>query len=352
MKILINTPNYKNPSSGGVASYYYGMLGYWNESVKYNIVGRRKGFSGAVWLPWDILVFIIKLLLWRPNVVVVNPSLFQNALRRDFTFLNVAKLLRFPVVVLIHGFDLEVSQTIDSKWVKRNLNKANLVLVLANQFRDILKRWGVTAPIELTTTKVEDRMLDGFNINIRKGEIRNILFLSRMVKGKGVYETIDTFEIIKRENPYIKLTMVGSGEELDNLKSYVDGKNIKDVSFTGPLSGESRLNAYREADFFFFPTNYGEGMPTVVLEAMAFGLPVLTRKVGGLVDFFEDGKMGCITDSVRPDEFAKMIDPYIRNRNLTLQTSLYNHKYALDHFMASKVGIRIETLIKKYTPKC
>lgn len=352
MKILINTPNYKDPSSGGVASYYYGMIGYWNENVRYNVVGRRKGLSGAVWLPWDILVFIFKLLFWQPDVVMVNPSLFANALRRDFTFLNVAKLLGFPVVVLIHGFDLGVSKTIDSTWVKRNLNKASLVMVLANQFRKILQGWGVTVPIELTTTKVEDRMLDGFDINKRNGEIRNILFLSRIVKGKGIYETVDAFEMLKKDYPYIKLTMVGDGDELNNIKSYVSNKNLKDVLFTGPLSGECRLKAYRDADFFLFPTKYGEGLPTVVLEAMAFGLPILTRKVGGLVDFFEDGKMGRITDSVNPKEFAEMIDPYIQDHNLTLQTSLYNHKYAVKNFMASKVGIRIESLLKQYSQKC
>lgn len=46
-------------------------------------------------------------------------------------------------------------------------------------------------------------------------------------------------------------------------------------------------------------------MPTVVLEAMAFGLPVVTRAVGGLCDFFEDGKMGRITNSMNPMDYAK-----------------------------------------------
>ena len=45
-------------------------------------------------------------------------------------------------------------------------------------------------------------------------------------------------------------------------------------------------------------------MPTVVLEAMAFGLPILTRNVGGLVDFFKNDKMGFITDSLEPKDFS------------------------------------------------
>lgn len=351
-KVLINTPNYKDPSSGGIASYYYGMLGYWNEDVRYNVIGRRKGLSGAFWLPLDIVKFAFIILFWQPDAVLINPSLFMNAMRRDFTFLRVAKFLGKPVVVLIHGFDLGVAENIDHNWVKRNLNKASLVMVLANLFRKTLENWGVVTPIELITTKVEDRMLDGFDIKCRDGVVSNILFLSRMIKEKGVYETIKTYMILKGKYPKLQLTMVGGGPELENLKTYVEKNRVKDVVFTGPLSGDERLKAYRESNFFFFLSSYGEGMPTVVLEAMAFGMPVMTRKVGGLADFFEDEKMGRITESLEPEVFAKMVEPYIIDEEMTKRVSKYNHQYALAHFMATTVGKRIESLIMKYTVTC
>lgn len=351
-KILINAPDWHDPSTGGVAAFYYGMLGYWNEDVFYNAVGRRKGVSGLFWLPWDVAKFVCKLLFWQPDVVLINPSLFREAMTRDFVFLNIAKFLNKPVCVLIHGFDLGVAKTIDHDWISSNLNKASLVLVLANEFREILREWKVTVPIELISTKVEDRMLEGFDVNCRDGKIKNILFLSRVIKEKGVYETIDTYGILKKKYPYLTLTIVGDGKELEPLKSYARNHDVKDVNFTGALSGKARLDAYKEASFFFFFSSYGEGMPTVILEAMAFGLPILTRKVGGLVDFFEDGKMGRITDSLNPECYAELMDPYLTDRELSKETSLYNHRYALEHFMATKVGKRIESLISQYTQLC
>ena len=347
MKILINTPNYHDPSSGGVASFYSGMIGYWHENVRYNIVGRRMKITGALWLPFDAIKFIYKLLAWKPDIVVVNPSLFLDALLRDFFFLRIAKLFRIPVVVIIHGFNLDIARSINHQWVTSNLNKSLLVMVLADQFRNILRSWKVTVPIELISTKVEDRMLDGFDIGIRDGKVKNLLFLSRMIEEKGVYETIDTFQILKKEFPHLKLTMVGGGPELLSLKEYVAKNQVVDVVFTGPLSGEDRLRAYREASFFLFFTSYGEGMPTVVLEAMAFGMPVITRKVGGLVDFFEDGKMGRITDSLDPKDFAEMMKPFVKDKELTKKVAVYNYQYALEHFMATKVGKKIESLIKQ-----
>lgn len=348
MKILINTPDYTKPSSGGVASFYHGMMGYWNEDVRYNVVGRRHGLSGALWMSWDIVKFVITLLLFRPNCVVVNPSLMPNALRRDFTFMGLAKWLGFKVVVIMHGFDLNVAETINHEWVKENLNKASLVLTLAEKFRGIMRGWGVTVPIELTTTKVEDRMIDGFDINSRDGSVRNILFLSRVIKAKGVYEMIDTFALLKNKHHELTLTVVGDGLELDSLKRYTREKNVDGVSFTGELNGDVRIKAYKDADLFFFPS-YGEGMPTVVLEAMAFGLPVVTRYVGGLCDFFEDGKMGCITDSLNPVDFSDMIERFVNDKEFARSVSIYNNRFALNNFMASKVGVKIERLIKKYT---
>lgn len=349
MKILINTPDYTRPSSGGVASYYNGMLGYWNEDIKYNIIGRRHGISGLFWMPWDVIKFIIRIIIWQPDCVLVNPSLMINALKRDFLFLKIAKCFGCKVVVLIHGFDLNVAMTINHEWVKASLNKASLIMTLADRFRKIMQGWGITAPIELISTKVEDKMLDGFDIASRDGKIKNILFLSRMEKAKGVYETIDTFALLKTRHSYLTLSMVGSGSKLNSLKNYVNSKKIKDVTFTGALNGEERLKAYRDADFFFFFSSYGEGMPTVVLEAMAFGLPIMTRYVGGLCDFFEDGKMGRITDSCNPLDFSAMIEPFINDENYTKEVSLYNHEYALNHFMASKVGRKIEQLLRQYT---
>lgn len=345
MKLLINTPDYHKPSSGGVASFYYGMQGYWNEQVRYNIVGRRRGVSGAVWLPWDVMKFVGKLLLWHPDGVLINPSLNNHALKRDFVFLRVARQLGIKVCVLIHGFDLQVAKTIDQRWVRKNLNMASLIMVLASQFRQILQQWGITKSIELVTTKVEDRMLEGFDIDTRDGHITRLLFLSRMERAKGVYETVDTFALLKTRHPELTLTMVGDGTELEALKTYVASHHIHDVTFTGALNGEDRLRVYREAHFFFF-SSYGEGMPTVVLEAMAFGMPVMTRYVGGLTDFFEDGKMGRISHSLRPQDFADMMEPFFTDPSYTKHVARYNHAYALEHFMASKVGKKLEQLIQ------
>lgn len=88
-------------------------------------------------------------------------------------------------------------------------------------------------------------------------------------------------------------------------------------------------------------------MPSSVLEAMAFGLPVITRPVGGLKDFFEDGKMGFITESKAPEAFADLMEKLITDCDDRKKIARYNQRYAREHFMASKVAKRIENIYRE-----
>lgn len=340
-KILINTPD--TNGLGGVANHYKGLQSYWNCDVRYHSIGKKKGRK--LYTPISIIKYIHTLLRFKPDVVIINPSLGNNALKRDFIYLNIAKALGFKVSVFIHGFNLGYAANADWKWITRNLNKASHIIVLAQAFKDVLNNHGVTVDIQLSTTKVPDDMVEGFGINRRTGEVKNILFLSRIEKEKGVFEAVQTYSILKKRYPYLNLRIVGDGTALHELQQYVEDNKIENVIFTGGLKGQSIIDEYMNADFFFFFTSYGEGMPTVVLEAMAFGLPVVTRTVGGLCDFFEDGKMGRITDSLNPEDFVKLIEPYLRDKELVKRTAIYNHQYAKEHFLASKVAKQLEDIL-------
>jgi glycosyltransferase involved in cell wall biosynthesis len=348
MRILINTPSLN--LLGGVANHYEGLRAFWTENVRYNTVGKRseKNGSGKYWLPWDLLKFLHCLLVFRPDVVLLNPSLGKSALKRDFFFQKVARSFGFKTVLFIHGFDWDYVQVIDRVWAIRNFNKASLIFVLANAFKTELQSWGVTSPICFSTTKVNDALLNDYNVQKeRTGEVKNILFLSRVEKVKGVFIAIDTYCILKERYPHLSLTIAGDGSDLPKVKKLIEDDRIPDVVITGRLSGNDLINAYKNADLSS-SSSYGEGMPTAVLEAMAFGLPVFTRNVGGLPDFFEDEKMGYITDSLDPIDFANAMVPYIESSELTRKVALYNAQYAKDHFMASSVAKQIENQISLF----
>lgn len=346
MKILINTPNIK--ALGGVANHYRGLMTFWTQKVVYNITGKRsnRAGSGILWLPWDIIKFVFRLLTFCPDVVLLNPSLSKNALVRDFIFLNIAHFFRFKVVVFIHGFNLDYAQNVNKIWICKNLNKASLVFVLAKLFKDTLKSWGVNTPIALTTTKVSDNLIKDFDVSIRTGDVKNLLFLARVEKEKGIYIALEAYNILKKEFSFLSLSIVGGGGELENVRQYVEDNQLTDIKITGPLSGNNLIREFDEADLYLFPSYYGEGMPTSVLEAMAFGLPVFTRYVGGLSDFFLNGEMGFITNSFDPKVYAEEVKFYILNPTKRTSVASYNHFYACEHFMGSQVAKIIENELR------
>lgn len=341
-RLLVITPDIYD--LGGVSSHYLGLKSYWSCCVRYCSIGSQK--YRKILIPITIMKFILSLLTFKPDMVLLNPSLGKGALMRDFFYLRIAIFFHKQVSIHFHGFNLDFAATANWNWISENLNRAEHIIVLAQSFKDILISRGVETPISLSTTKVPDIMIDDFDINARNGRIKNILFLSRLEKAKGVFEAVQTYSILKNKYPYLNLRIVGDGTALPELKQYVMDNKIEDVTFTGGLWGKAVIEEYKNANLFFF-TSYGEGMPTVVLEAMAFGLPVVTRAVGGLCDFFEDGRMGRITDSKEPNDFAKLIEPYLQNKDITKNTSLYNHRYAKEHFLASKVAKQIEDILLK-----
>src|SRR5699024_7121859 len=153
-------------NSGGVANHYKGLKKYWSEVVCYNYIGGRKKIPGSVIIFFDLIKFIYKCLVVRPDVIVLNPSLGKTALIRDGLFLKMSTYLGYPTVSVLHGWDEEQEKEIDNnrhKFVKL-FNKADSFLVLASAFRDQLKDWGITKPIQLTTTKVDDELVEDFSI--------------------------------------------------------------------------------------------------------------------------------------------------------------------------------------------
>ena len=356
MKILINTPPLNSPA--GVSSHYLGLRPYFSRKVVYNkffttnYLRKRVKYKflhrplRLTMMGFDVVKFVILLFLYQRPKVLLNPSFNETAIKRDVLFLSIAKFFGCKVAVFIHGWDKEYLDRIFNGKIRFHFawRKADTFFVLAKEFKGYLERLGIKAPVHLTTTKVNDRLLEGINGNTKSKEIQTILFLARVEKTKGIFTTIDTFKILKKKWPDLKLRVVGPGKMLAQAKAYAVATGINNIIFTGPLYGEDLKNEFIRADLYILPT-HSEGMPTSVLEAMAFGLPVITRPVGGLIDFFEDGKMGYMIDSFDPVDYAAKIEELIKNSKKYSEICENNMRYAKEHFMASNIALNLERIL-------
>jgi len=306
---------------------------------------------------YDLIFFSFAENKKKFDLVHLSPSLGKTAILRDSFYARKCIKNKIPFVVFFHGWDITYEKKLEKSGYNHRIRdifgKASAIWVLSLEFKKKLIDWGFDKDkIILETTMVDDLLLENFDMKrkireIKKADIINILFISRIIKEKGVYEAVSAFEILKQKYDNIRFFIAGDGNELNNIKEFVKSKNISGIQFTGYISGRNKIDLLTKSHLLFFPSYYNEGMPIAVLEAMAFGMPVITRKVAGLNDFFEHGKMGYFTESLMPKNFADFIEKILLSRELLEKMAVYNYDYAQKRFLASKVVKRIEDIYEK-----
>ena len=347
MKILIVVPSFK--ILGGVANHYQGLAPYWKNDVKYLFYGKRKRIPAILTLLPDLLAFTLRMMFVKYDAVVINPSLRPYQLKRDGIYLLIARFWGKKVITFIHGWDNCCAENIAKSPQKfcKVYGKSSFIYVLCSGFKKVLDALPMDVPVLLTTTKVKDGLLDDFDVAKRTGKIETILFLARADKLKGLDITIKAYEILKKANPGLKLNVCGTGNALEDMKDYVLKNGLEDVHFKGHVSGVEVAQEFKNADLYILPT-HGEGMATSILEAMAFGLPIISRPVGGVNDFFKNEEMGYLLESFSPVDYAEKIQYLIDNPSIVRNIAIANHNYAKGHFLASKVAEGIEENLEKY----
>jgi glycosyltransferase involved in cell wall biosynthesis len=169
---------------------------------------------------------------------------------------------------------------------------------------------------------------------------------------KGVFELLDAYQILKSRDPAYTLTMSGDGPDLKTLQEYAAELGLRDVVFTGFVSGEAKTNCYRQSSVFCF-LSYTEGMPNAVLEALAMGLPVVSSDAGALADILRDGENGFIVPPLPAGEPRKNFDPVAvanaieklaQSPELHPRIAATNWRYARQRFAAPIVAKRLEAI--------
>ncbi|GAB6163781.1 hypothetical protein JCM12298_29410 [Desulfothermus naphthae] len=311
----------------------------------------REKIKSRFFLTLFSLLFPFRILIHSVDIIHANPSFRPIPLIRDSYFILWAALLRRKIVVTIHGWDYNLEQKMLScKYLSRIFaliyNLADVIFVLSENFKKSLLKLGIKTKIIVETNMVDDNPIleNSIENNIKQKPFKKnliILFLARIEKTKGIYQAIEAFKIVYQKFHNITLFIAGSGAELEYVKKFVKEQKIPHIKFLGYVSGKKKTEVFLNSDIYLFPS-YHEGLPISVLEAMYFGLPVITRRVGGLKDFFINGKHGFITDSKDPKVFANYLEKLILDRDLRIKISQFNHNYAKEYFVASKVVQRIE----------
>lgn len=131
-------------------------------------------------------------------------------------------------------------------------------------------------------------------------------YVGSIEERKGFRELCEAISIITATNKYKIKFLVGGVEKLGSLVRRISLKS-NNVEFIGFIPNEDLPQFYNNVKLLVLPS-YSEGLPNVVLEAMACGTPVLATSVGAIPNVIRDGETGFILENNLPECIAKKCD--------------------------------------------
>ena len=153
------------------------------------------------------------------------------------------------------------------------------------------------------------RFIDTSSFKMKRNieERKNVVgYVGRVRKEKGVMNFVEAVPLILRKHEDVEFLIGGEGELLDEIKRIKDEKDYK-MTLPGWIPEEEFSDCLNELKLLVLPTQHAEGLPTIILEAMACGTPVLATSVGGIRDVVKDEETGFIMGDNTPECIATNI---------------------------------------------
>ena len=243
--------------------------------------------KGVVVKSATTLVGLAKYLFLLPwaNLVHIHLSEPTSAKRKKL-FFKPAKWLGKKIVVHFHAFSPET--TINGSYsdlYSYLFSNADAVVVLSHYWKDAVnQKYNLGEKVKViynpcTTTDYIEKY----------EKTKSILYAGTLNQRKGYADLLKAFAKIASLHPDWFIVFAGNGE-MEKARELAKNLDIeKNVKLLGWVSGEQKDRVYKQATAFCLPS-YAEGFPMAVLDALAYGLPVITTPVGGIPDIAEDGK--------------------------------------------------------------
>ena len=278
-----------------------------------NDIGKWR--IGKILNIFRLLIDIIRLVhSVKPDLVYMTPNAKGIAFFKEFIIVQFLKTLRCRVVIHYHnkGVVKKQDKTLYNLLYTRFFKQLKVILLANNLYSDI-KKYVDRKNIYICPNGIPEYKL----ITKKKHTKFNILFLSNMMKEKGVFTLLDACKILMDRHIDFHCHFVGKWSDIteaDFNRYLLEHQLAEKVTAYGAKYGDDKNEFFAVADLFVFPTYYNnECFPLVLLEAMQQNIACIASDEGGICNIIDNGKTGYIV----PKKDAKILADKIEY--------LYNH---------------------------
>lgn len=290
-------------------------------------------------------------LLAARRVAVVHAHVSSSAsFWRKSLLLALCRMFGVPTIFHLHSgkFDEWVGErdgSLRQWWVRRTLEKSDAVIVLTSSKARWMATFSPKAKVQVIGNPIVIPAAPPQWDRPASARTGRVLYLGWIHDVKGCFDLLKAWAQFRQSCPGWRLVVGGKGD-VDRFLAEADALGIRgDLDFLGWVAGDDKERALREADIFVLPS-YNEGMPVSVLEAMSYGVSVLTTPVGGVPDMMVQDLHGLW---MTPGDIEGMRDRLIRlaqgpELRARLATEAYHH--VVRH---NSVAAIIEPLLQIYS---
>jgi glycosyltransferase involved in cell wall biosynthesis len=159
-----------------------------------------------------------------------------------------------------------------------------------------------------------------------------ILCVGRLTPAKGQHILIDAVERLMQEGRQVRLRLVGSGPDETSLREHAARSTAAEcMVFEGAINQDRIRDFYAAADAFCLPS-FAEGLPVVLMEAMAMELPCVTTQIAGIPELIRDGVDGLLVPPSDLDALVKALARLMDNAELREQIGKSGRARVVEHY--------------------
>lgn len=313
MKVCMVVPNWM--VKGGIASVVNGYKGsqlekeckifyvesYCDGSKLRKLLKAIQGYCSFLWV----------LIIDKPDLLHIHSS-FGASFYRKIPFIILSNWFKCPVINHIHGAEFDNFYTNASErkktLIKKVYNKCNKLIALSDEWKDNLSQIVSNEKI-VVIPNYSQLHYEAYQERKERKSNHQVLFLGEIGKRKGCFDIPAVIKQVAEKIPDVLFVIAGDGTEEDKkaVQNLVHEFGVeKNVVFPGWIRGTQKDEQLRDADVFFLPS-YNEGMPMSILDAMGYGLPIVSTNVGGIPEIVLEGKNGYCCNPGDIENIAKAI---------------------------------------------
>ena len=343
------------------------IKGFVEQGLPYQVIDTKSGDTarrvGAFSFQRSIEILKALVLYWRFLLFAQNIYLLVGLSRvsflRDFLFIWTAYLLKRRVVLHVHTGGYRIFFDAQPGWLKQiiivTLMRANAIVVLGNllckQF-DFLPNASEKLYVVPNCAQVKKGQENFKKKELLKSEPIRLLYLSNLIETKGYLDCLKACKILHYDKHVpVELSLCGGAVPHKFGSSHKTGQEILDdffaqvrsmglegiVRYHGIVTGVGKEYFFINSHILVLPTYYAwEGQPISILEALAFGMPVIATRYRGIPEQVIDNYNGFLVNTQSPDDIADKVEKLWREPDLYLEMSANAAAHFRKHFTQQK----------------